>query len=398
MAEAKTKSKRVTSQSIRENAKKDLSPKWDNHESWSASEFATAFRESMQYYNLNFTSKELKPRIINWMAGNGYTKEQIAEFKATKDWRTSQTMGSIASCLIKGMPAVRADFNDGKNTVKWLRDRIALAIREGAADQPDEDTDTKQAKVTAPVVSIQDRIREQAGSISEDIDYAIDSFIKDPESFNPKAFKIASLLRGKGAKAAQARYIKGFFEKGHKELAEVVAGSAHEQVIEGYEYLSKKNIKKLLEFYEGVLSACDQITAEAKVLKAPRTKKVKPAEELVKKLKFRVSEDKLGITSVPPTQLIGAQLAVVYNVRTRKVGMYIAKDSSGLGVKGTSLINFTDKSSQKTLRKPPEQLKEFKDQNTQKRAEAWFDKNVKTTDTVLNGRMSDDTVILKVFK
>ena len=49
MAEAKTKSKRVTSQSIRENAKKDLSPKWDNHESWSASEFATAFRESMQY-------------------------------------------------------------------------------------------------------------------------------------------------------------------------------------------------------------------------------------------------------------------------------------------------------------------------------------------------------------
>lgn len=398
MADVKTKSKRVTSQSIRENAKKDLSPKWDGHEAWNADQFAAVFRESMQYYNLNFTSKELKPKIINWMSANGYTKDQIAEFKATKDWRTSQTMGSIASCLLKGMPAVRKDFNDGRDTAKWLRERIAKAVQEGAADLPDEEPETKQTKPTAPVVNIQDRIREQAGAISEDIDYAIDSFINDPEGFNPKSFKIVSLLRGKGAKAAQARVIKSFFERGHKELSEVVAGTAHEQVTEGYSYLSKKNIKKLHEFYEGVMAACDQITAEAKVLKAPRAKKVKPAEDLVKKLKFRVSEDKLGITSVPPAQLIGAQLAIVYNVRTRKIGCYIAKDSTGLSVKGTSLINFTDKSTQKTLRKPAEQIKEFKDQNTQKRVETWYGKNVKTTETVLNGRFNEDTIILKIFK
>ena len=53
---------------------------------------------------------------------------------------------------------------------------------------------------------------------------------------------------------------------------------------------------------------------------------------------------------------------------------------------------------QKTLRKPLEQLKEFKEQNTQKRFEVWFDKNVKTTETALNGRFGPDTVILKVFK
>jgi hypothetical protein len=68
-----------------------------------------------------------------------------------------------------------------------------------------------------------------------------------------------------------------------------------------------------------------------------------------------------------------------------------------LNVKGTSIIDFTEKSFQRTLRKPEVQLKEFKDQNTQKRVDTWFSK-IKTTETLLNGRMSEDVILLKVFK
>jgi hypothetical protein len=71
--------------------------------------------------------------------------------------------------------------------------------------------------------------------------------------------------------------------------------------------------------------------------------------------------------------------------------------SEGFGIKGTTLTNFTDKSFQKTLRKPAVELKEFKDQNTQKRMETWFSK-IKTTETTMNGRMNEDVIILKVFK
>jgi len=68
-----------------------------------------------------------------------------------------------------------------------------------------------------------------------------------------------------------------------------------------------------------------------------------------------------------------------------------------LSVKGTSITEFTEKSMQKTLRKPYVQLKEFKDQNTQKRVETWFSK-IKATDTVMNGRMNEEIVLLKIFK
>ena len=255
-----------------------------------------------------------------------------------------------------------------------------------------------QPKAAIPVVNIQDRLREAAGSMSEEIDYAIDSWIMDPESFDPKAFKLVNLLRGKGAKAAHARYIKSFFQRGYDELMELASGEADEQLREAYRHNSRKNVKKLIEFYESIMAACEQITAEAKILKKPRAKKIKPAEDLVKKLKFCVKDDKLSIVSVPPAQLIGAQTAVVFNIKTRKIGVYISRSSEGFGVKGTSLLNYSEKSSQKTLRKPLEQLKEFREQNTARRVETWFEKNVKTTETALNGRMSDDVVILKVFK
>jgi hypothetical protein len=241
-------------------------------------------------------------------------------------------------------------------------------------------------------------MRDAAGAMSEELDAAIDSWILDPESFNPKDIKIINLLRGKGAKAAHSRFIKQYFQRNFDELQELASGNADEQLREAYKHNSRKNVKKLIEFYESIMTSCDQIAQEAKILKKPRAKKVKPAEDLVKKLKFMLSDTKLGITSAPPATIVGAQGVVVYNTKTRKIGVYVSKTSAGLGVRGTSITEFTDKSFQKTLRKPLEQLKEFKEQNTQKRFETWFSKNIKTTETQLNGRCSEDTIILKVYK
>lgn len=391
-----TATNRITSQSIRENAKRDHSPKWDGADSWSTSEFYNRYRDAMRYYNMESSGKELKPKVIDWMGRNGYDKDQIREFKKTKDWRSHTTMGAIAACLIKGMPAQREDFNSGRSSVDWLKKQIAEVVEHGRHDVEIVEED-KSAKSAVPLINIQERVRDAAGDMSEEIDAAIDSWITDPDSFNPKEMRMVSLLRGKGAKAAHTRYIKGFYQRGLDELLELTSGAPDDQLKESYKHVSKKNIKKLADFYEGIMLACDQIAAEAKILKKPRPAKIKPAEELVKKLKFLAVDDKLGIVSVPPANIIGAQAAVVYNTKTRKIGIYISKTSSGLAVKGTTITEFTEKSFQRTLRKPAEQIKEFKEQNTQKRVDTWFTK-IKTTETILNGRINEDIVILKTFK
>lgn len=397
---APVKKTRVTKAQVtahRTNAKKDHSPTWSDVSTLTADEFSRKFRQAMDWYRLESSGKELKPKVIDWMGRNGYTKAQIQSFKKTKDNRCSPTVGAIAASLIKGMSVQRDDFNQGRNIEAWLREQIASITNEGKNDI-DEDAEVKTVvKVEVYVPSIQERLRDAAGQMCEELDYAIDEWITDPDAFDPKAFKVVGLLRGKGVKPAHARMVKGFYERMLAEIEEVQVKGCDEQLAESYENISKKNIKKLHDFLSSIMAGCDQIIGEAKLNKKPRAKKAVPAEKLVAKLKFKATDDKLGITSVPPTQLVGAQGAVVYNTKTRKIGVYTSLNSSGLTVKGTSIGNFTDKSTQKTLRKPEIQLREFKEQNTNKRVETWF-KNIKATEVNLNGRLNAEIMILKVFK
>jgi hypothetical protein len=100
---------KVTAQTVRENRGKDLSPKWDEVDKLSEGEYLKKFHSAMTWYRLEKSSKDLKPKVIDWMGRNDYAKSDIDAFKRTKDHRCSGTMGAIAACLIKGMPTVRAD-------------------------------------------------------------------------------------------------------------------------------------------------------------------------------------------------------------------------------------------------------------------------------------------------
>ena len=347
----------------------------------------------MTWYRLESSSKELKPKVINWMSQAGYTKEQIAQFKKTKDNRCGTTMGAIAANLLRGMPPVRADFNEGRNTAQWLGESISKVVDEGKFDTDnDEVVDTSVPVVVQP--SIQERVREASYRMTEEIEDALEAFAQDPDTFDPKAFKLLNLLRGKEVKAAHARVIKDLYTRQHDELVEA-ATTKDEQLKEGYSHLSKANLKKITLFYHEILSACDMLMQEAKVNKKPRAKKAVPKDKIVAKLKYLKSEEKLKLVSINPTDIISAKELWIFNTKTRKLGKYVAAEYQELSVKGTSLTGFDPiKSVQKTLRKPEEQLKEFKAAGKVQLRK--FLEDIKAVDIKLNGRINEDTVLLKV--
>jgi hypothetical protein len=154
-------------------------------------------------------------------------------------------------------------------------------------------------------------------------------------------------------------------------------------------------MKKITQFYSEILSACDMLMQEAKVNRAPRKTKAKPAEKIVAKLKFAKTYEPLKLVSVSPTDIVGAKELWVFNTKTRKIGRYVATEYSELSVKGTSIINFDEaKSVQKTLRKPEEQLKEFKTAGKVQLRK--FLEDIKAVDIKLNGRINEETVLLKI--
>jgi hypothetical protein len=374
---------------------KDLSPKWDNVAELSTDQFAKHFRISMEWYRLESSGKELKPKVINWMSGAGYSKADIAAFKKSKDNRCGTTMGAIAACLLKGMPDVRADWNEGRSTVAWLKEAIAKVLVESKDDIDEEEEQAKaNDKPAVYVPSIQERLRESAIAMTAEIEDAIESFQEDPEAFDPKAFKMLNLLKAKGAKAAHTRIIKNFYESNLNELIEA-ASTKDEQLKEGYSHLSKAQLKKITAFYQEIVSACDMLGQEAKVNRKPRAKKSVPTEKLVAKMKYLKSNEQLKLVSVNATDIIGAKELWVYNIKTRKIGKYVADEYKDLGVKGTSITGYNENQSvQKTLRKPEEQLKEFKAAG--KVALRKFLEDIKAVDIKLNGRINEDTILLKV--
>ena len=389
----KPKAKKVTSVTIRENAKKDYSPKWDTCEDMNTDQFLRHFHSAMSYYRMEFSGKDLKPAVVKWMTNIGCTKEDIAAYKRTKDNRTNITMGAIASCLLRGMPAVREDFNKGRDTTAWLRNEIVQIVEQGK-DDIDEDA-VVEVKSTVVQPTIQERVRESAMRMTEEIEDAIESFQTDPENFDPKAFKMLNLLKGKEVKAAHARIIKGFYERDLNELLELASGKADDQLKEGYSHRSRKQVKNMIVFYQEIAMACDMLAQEAKVNRAPRKTKAVSKEKLVAKLKFMKTNEPLKLVSISPVDIIGAGELWIFNTKTRKLGKYVASEFNTLNVKGTTITNFDEfKSVQKTIRKPEDKLKEFK--SAGKIALRKFLEDINATDTKMNGRIGEDTILLKV--
>jgi hypothetical protein len=328
------------------------------------------------------------------MSANGYTKDQISAFKKTKDNRCGMTVGAIAACLLKGMPPVRADFNDGRSTAVWLANEVSKIVAEGKDDIDESEEAKVEVKKDVYTPSIQERVRDASMLMTEEIETAIENFQTDPEAFDPKAFKILNVLKAKQAKAAHARIIREFYTSDLEELQEA-ATTKDEQLKEAYSHLSKVQLRKITAFYQEIVSACEMLAQEAKVNRKPKAKKAVPAEKIVAKLKYKKADEPLKLVSINPADILGAKELWTYNTKSRKLGKYIASEFADLGVKGTSIINFDEnKSVQKTLRKPIDQLKEFKAAG--KVALRKFLDDINAVDTKMNGRINEEIMLLKV--
>jgi len=294
------------------------------------------------------------------------------------------------------MTPQRADFNQGRDSAAWLRAEIVKVISAGKDDI--DEVEAKALEAAKPAVytpSIQERVRESAYRMTEEIENAIESFQADAENFDPKAFKVLNLLKAVEAKAAHARIIKEFYSKDLAELEELASGEGCEQLKEGYSHRSRKQIKNLIAFYQEIMAACTMLAQEAKVNRAPRAKKAVPAEKLVAKLKYKKTDEPLKLVSINPADIIGTSELWIFNTKTRKLGKYIAAEFNVLGVKGTTITGFNEHTSvQKTIRKPEEKLKEFKASGKVQLRK--FLEDINATDTKMNGRINEDTILLKV--
>ena len=386
---------------------------------------------SMQWYNYNHHSKDLRKDVELYLKNNKYTKTQIQKWKAAENWRTGITVACLCKMLNEGMPEYITNpyktdpkydhsYDEDYETYSshtWIQKKLSEVI-EHCVKVVAVNKKEEKANANKYVPTIQERIQSQALSTAEDIDEWLDGFVMDKKNFDPKGFDFKTHFQQRGVTQAHARKLVKFYEGELAEMHELQqmptpkklekmdesAADMWEQLKEGYSHLKKKDVQNFTSALEALIEACTFVIESSKATRKPRKAKPKSADKLIAKIKYCRANDKYKLASINPVDIIGANELWVFNIKTRKIGKYIAinqdpkglsRTGTGLQAKGTTIIGFDPENSyQKTLRKPDDQLKDFK--SSGKVALRKFMDTINTTDTKLNGRINVDTVLLKV--
>ena len=362
--------------------------------------------EGAKYYtHYEVESKEWLTTVKAYIKKH-YSKEIVSSINKLPDWKIGgKSHWTCAAYLLDNNPDIVPEvYSTGIDRwIKELAEEGAALIKEKKAEE--------KTKKNVYVPSIQERIAEQAQLACEAIEEWLDGFITDKKKFDPKGLDFTKHFAKMKVTQAHARKIKKYYDNEYKEAQLIqklptpgeinrekdpLKSDMLAQLREGYSHLTKKDAKAYLEALELLHGACDLVIDAAKATRKPRKKAPPSKEKMVAKLKYLERDDKLQIVSVNPLELIDAKEVWVYNVKTRKLGKYVADDHATIRVKGTTLLHYNEKASvQKTLRKPADTLKEFKKASKVKLRK--FLDEIKTIDIKLNGRLNADTVILKVY-
>ena len=355
-----------------------------------------AFRSVDYFVHSEISTKDAVAKYRKWVKeASGWDKEEIKIILKNPDWRFSSS-AKYAWCWDKlgYMPERFAEFYTSR------KEGLLQTGKEVVEEQQEK---KKEAK---PKISIQERMLEQVTDLCGDWDDLLDQFV-EKEKFELKKFdpeKDMKVYGGGLIKPAHAKIVKEQYEGIYAEALENLAGTC-EQLKEAYSFMDKKMKKDYVAFFEKINAACDAIILTGKANRKQRKPRARSKDAIIKKLKFQLNDGALGIASISPTDVVYANELWVYNTKTRKVGVYHAKDKdprglqrqgAGLMVKGTTIQDFNEETSlQKTLRKPAEQINNWTGKAKTKFAKA-FDE-VKTTPTKLTGRINDSTILLQVF-
>ena len=341
--------------------------------------YATQLSHALNWHSRESDNKKRKAWVLSYLKQAKRTDEMDA-LADVSEWHF-YSLGAIVRLKM-------LDSDLSEQHEQFIEDRIAEI--KNVAPKVRAVIKTNSA-IAALTTNIQDRIREKAQEVMGNIEGDLDDFYLEG---CPNNFKIKTPIKSYNPQIL--KYITTFVNPRLSEMKEVQEGT-DPQLVEGYSNFTKVQLKRYIALLEDLIVQCEEQKVAAKSVRKPRARKAKPASVQVAKMKFLKEDTELKLKSVNPADIIGADELWAYSTKYRRLTVYRAANSNGLGVKGTSIINYTVQgSSMKTLRKPEEFLPKVL--STAKRSLTPEFRNLKTKEAQPNGRINEETILVRIFK
>lgn len=336
------------------------------------------FRAAINWYSIRATDSEMRGYLLDGLKNEYPSNKKLLQYVKNLPETRHRIVGALYRMKKNGWVWIEPEASSVKESV----DRFIL---ESSGIGEEEEVET---------VSIQRRIEEKVNRFLGELEgISDDIFITNKiarEDFIPYDWMLKNEV-----KPLHAGKIVEYFKTRLTEYIGVIE-SKDKEVIEAYQDLPKDRLLGLVQYYADIIRDADRLAKNVKATRKPRKKKVITAEKQVGKMKFKTRDDTFKIQSINPESIVGSAQLWVFNTKTRKLGVYVAQDASGLSVKGCTIKGFDlNKSVSKKARKPNDVI--TKVLSGGKVALRHVLDDMRAKESKLNGRINMDTVLLKVI-
>jgi hypothetical protein len=343
----------------------------------------TALSRAFNWYNYFYGKKEAKDFVAAYLETHDRVKD-AKKIRSLGDSQVRLTTGWLCRMSMMGLDLSEHEQIKLDNMIVEL-----LSIK----DAPKQEISTDESEV--PKATIQDRLREKVSECLGELDGLFDEFVASGAKLNAD-YKPVSLMRSMNIAPQMISHVKDTWTRKLSEFEEAVIGKDPD-LVKAYDYMTKTQLKACVKFCELVLSDCGSYVQIKKVERKPRKVKAVPPEKRAAKFKILAEFPELKLKSLPAAQLVDKSEAWLYDTKKRKLIHVVADDYAKVfTVKSNSIIGFsTVETVQKTVRKPAEALKAVSAAG--KPAARKLFKELSTTETLWNGRGTENLIILKAW-
>ena len=309
---------------------------WSDQADLEETELRNRIGFAFNWYNYNSTQKDIKKNYVKFLKANKHDKATLAAVNAVEPYDIGNVYSYLARMVSNGYVMSESEQKKFDARLKSVVERgnAILAVKQEKAD----------TKAKAPVISIQQRVRNATSEILGEIDGEIDGYIEDGFPKLTESFDLYAFLQKKEVKGAHTRFVIAHLEEQLAELKEVAEGT-DEQLVEGYSNIPKTKQTKLRKFVAALIDEAEDWLTNCKGNRKVRKRKQKSPKDIVKALKYKKSDEDYAIESVNPTSILDASQVWVFDTKTRFLYKYVS--NVGMTVKGTTLKEFDESSSYK---------------------------------------------------
>ena len=333
------------------------------------------------WYNYFYNKKDARDMIVAYLEHNG-RKADIKRLRGVSDSTIRLTTAWLCRMTMVGLELTE---EESAKLVILLEETLGSKQQDIVSADPDAAATVK--------LTIQDRLRDKVIECAGELEGMFDEFIAEGAKMSA-SYKPIATIRGMNVAPQMVKDIADIWQQKLPEFEAVIAGKDSD-LVEAYSHLTKIQMRNIIKFCEAVINDCGAYVQIKKVERKPRKAKEISPEKRAAKFKYQTEFAELKLKSLPASNLVDKSEAWLYDTKKRKIIHVVADSHVGtFTVKSNSVIGFsTVDSQQRTVRKPAEIIKAMSAAG--KPAARKIYKDLTTTETVFNGRGTENLIILK---